>query len=88
MVIRILDSSLLNIAKGVAGSFMPRYKDHHMRHPSYSSLMALCSGCGFDLEKEYWQTSDVLYASFVRRDVHLVSSQVDSLLPLTMHDHC
>jgi SAM-dependent methyltransferase len=68
-----LKSSLLDIAKGIAGTFLPRYKDHHMWHPSYSDLMALCSGCGFDLEKEYWQTSDVLYASFVRRDIHLVT---------------
>mgnify|MGYP007017146029 CR=1 FL=1 len=41
----------------------------------------------FNLEKEYWQTSDVLYASFVHRDFHLVTAQVDSLLSLTMHDH-
>lgn len=87
MVIRTLKSSLLDIAKGVAISFVSRYKDHHMWHPSYSSLMALCSGCGFDLEKEYWQTSDVLYASFVHCDIHSVTAQVDSLLSLTMHDH-
>lgn len=68
-----LKSNLLDIAKGVAGTFVSRYKDHHMWHPSYSNLMALCSCCGFDLEKEYWQASDVLYASFIRRNIHLVT---------------
>lgn len=73
-----LKSSLLDIAKGVVGTFVSRYKDHHMWHPSYAGLIALCRGCGFDLEKEYWQTSDVLYASFIRRDTHLVTVETDN----------
>jgi SAM-dependent methyltransferase len=66
-------SSLLDITKAAVGTFVSRCKDHHMWHPTHSNLMALCSSCGFDLEEEYWQTSDVLYASFVRRDIHLVT---------------
>jgi SAM-dependent methyltransferase len=70
-----LKSTLMEIGKGIAGTFVSRYKDHHIWHPSYSGLMALCSGCGFDLEKEYWQTRDILYASFIRRDIHSVTMQ-------------
>jgi SAM-dependent methyltransferase len=70
-----LKSSLIEIAKGVIGTFVPRYKDHHTWHPTYERLIALCSDCGFDLEKEYWQTGDVLYASFIRRDTHLIMVQ-------------
>lgn len=69
-----LKSAMLKTAKALTGTFVSRYRDHHMWRLSCSNLLALCSGCGFDLEKEYWQTGDILYASFVRRDTQLVTA--------------
>ena len=44
-----------------------RHEDHHMWHPTYDALMALCGSCGFDLENEVWESDVVIYASFTRR---------------------
>ena len=60
------------VRPGVSVFFL-RYKDHHVWRPTYEGLVKLCGFCGFDLTRELWQTADVLYASFVRRDKCLVT---------------
>jgi ubiquinone/menaquinone biosynthesis C-methylase UbiE len=68
-------SKLLSLAKGAVGALVVRYRDHHIWHPSYAKLMGMCRNCGFELDKEYWQTDDILYACFVRQDSQLISVQ-------------
>lgn len=65
-------SMIKEFVRPIISIFMPRYRDHHIWHPTYENLIKLCNGCGFDLKKEVWQTPDILYASFVRRQTHLV----------------
>ncbi|MHC5010182.1 MAG: methyltransferase domain-containing protein [Planctomycetota bacterium] len=48
------------------------HEDHHTWHPTYDGLMSLCTSCGFDPEKEVWQSETVIYASFVRLPEHAV----------------
>lgn len=71
---RTLKSKAIEAAKEIVGVVVPRYRDHHIWHPSHEGLIALCASCGFDVEREVWQSPDVIYASFRRRKTHAVSS--------------
>ena len=67
-------SKAREVVRPIVSFFFHRYKNHHNWHPSYEGLMALCNSCGFDLEREIWQTDDVLYASFLRRGECVLTS--------------
>jgi ubiquinone/menaquinone biosynthesis C-methylase UbiE len=54
-------------ARDVRGLLLPQFRDHHIWHPTYLELVALCQGFGFSLLQEVWQTDEVVYASFVRQ---------------------
>jgi len=71
---RTLKSRMKEFVRPVVSVFMPRYRDHHIWHPTYENLINLCDVCGFDLKNEVWQTPDILYASFTRRKSHLVTA--------------
>lgn len=61
------------VVRPLVGLLIPRHRDHHLWHPTYDWLMSLCRSCGFELEKEAWQSQDVFYASFHRLENLLAS---------------
>lgn len=67
---RSLKSKAKDYVRPLVSKFLTRYSDHHIWHPTYDNLIRLCDACGFDLKQEFWQTTDVLYATFVRRSIH------------------
>ena len=69
---RSLNSRVKELVRPVLSIFIPRFRDHHIWHPTYKNLIRLCDVCGFDLDNEVWQTQDILYASFTRRQSHLM----------------
>ena len=43
------------VKAGLAFVGINRWKDHHLRHPSYQSLLSLIVDNGFSIEDTYWQ---------------------------------
>ncbi len=58
---------LKELCRPIAGIINKKYVDHHIWHPSYEGLLQLCSKTGFTIEKEVWQTEDIVYGLFKKR---------------------
>jgi SAM-dependent methyltransferase len=71
-------AKIKDLIRPIAAAFFHKFKDHHMWHPTYANLKALTENCGFTLIDEFWQTSDVLYALFLRNDTHKISTDSKS----------
>jgi SAM-dependent methyltransferase len=41
--------------RAVISPILPRYRDHHIWHPTYPELLALLRLCGFTIDRTHWQ---------------------------------
>jgi len=54
--------------RSILGLFTKRYRDHHIWHPTRESIISMCKTCGFELEDEIWQSENIWYSSFRKRE--------------------
>jgi len=69
-----LKAKLKEIVRPIISIFCHRYRKQHLSHFSYEAMIKVCKLCGFELDKEIWQSDDILYASFTRRDECIIAS--------------
>jgi len=65
---------LKDTVRDIRGFLLPRFRDHHVWHPTYQELIALCQSSGFSLLEKVWQSDEIIYASFVRCPVVTIPS--------------
>lgn len=60
-----------NIIRNILGLFTKKFEDHHIWHPSRDEIVSLCNSCGFEFEDEIWQSEEVWYGSFRKKNQFL-----------------
>lgn len=50
-----LGESFRELVKVFLASFLKRFRDHHVWHPTYSGLVKLLGDNGFEVVREFWQ---------------------------------